>query len=562
MTNRFLTAAGWLGTVLVALAVGRFAAFDPRWDAYLVWAASAGAACILIYAVASRRDRARRSTAPAERSRLPMATLASAVAVVVVLNILAGSYSRRWDLTPNHVYQLSPETRAALRRLDAPVRVLLFAQQADLPAHRDRLKEYSEASRLVAIEYVDVDAQPTVQVEADLQVGPRVQENGTAVVEYKGRVELIKAASEQDFTNALIRLREGRTRTLYFTAGHAERDTASTERVGYSRIAAGLQHENFLVQTINLAREGDVPADATLVIVAGPRADFFRAEIDALQRYLEKGGAVLFMVDPFEDLKRYITETGIALFMMDPSSASKTGELRNLTAFVREQGADLGNDVVVDNSQMGQFIGTDASVPVAVRYPPHPITQGLTSLSAYPMARSVRPVPGDGKTVSSIIETSDKSWSETDIQQLAAGRLSMDPGKGDRPGPVSLGVAVSTQPASQSRETRLVVVGDSDFVANYSANVPGNSEMFLSIIHWLAQEKVVTIPPRLPQERVLTMTASQRRNVFWFAVLLLPGLAVAAAYVWGRSGDFYHRGHEDGVNHEGHEAREEKQNTK
>ena len=552
MTNRFLAVVGWLGTVLVALVVGRFAAVDPRWDAYLVWAASAGGACTLIYAAVSRRDRARRPTAPAARSRLQIATLTSAVAVVVVLNILAGSYGNRWDLTPTHVYQLSPETRTAIRRLDAPVRVILFAQQARLPAYRDRLKEYSEASRLVTIEYVDIDAQPTVQVGADLQVGPRAQENGTAVIEYKGRVELIKGASEQDFTNALIRLREGRTRKVYVTAGHAERDTASTERVGYSNIAAGLQHENFLVQKVNLAREGDVPADATLVIVPGPRADFFRAEIESLQRYLEKGGAILFMVDPFEDLKRYITESGIALFMLDPSSASVTGELRNLTAFIRGQGAELGNDVVVDTSEMGRYLGTDASVPVASRYPHHPITQGLTSLSAYPMARSVRPVPRDGRTASPIIETSDETWSETDIQQLAAGRLSIDPEKGDRPGPVSLGVAVSAQPPSppsgdrsQARETRLVVVGDSDFVANYSANVPGNSEMFLSIVHWLAQEKVVTIPLRVPQQRVLTMTGSQVRYVFWFAVVLLPGLAVGTGvYRWGRAGDAYHEGHE------------------
>ena len=49
--------------------------------------------------------------------------------------------------------------------------------------------------------------------------------------------------------------------------------------------------------------------------------------------------------------------------------------------------------------------------------------------------------------------------------------------------------------------------------------------MFLSIIRWLSQEKLVTVPPRVPQERVLTMTASHVRNIFWFAVLLLPGLA-------------------------------------
>lgn len=59
--------------------------------------------------------------------------------------------------------------------------------------------------------------------------------------------------------------------------------------------------------------------------------------------------------------------------------------------------------------------------------------------------------------------------------------------------------------------------------------------MFLAIIHWLAQEPVVTIAPRLPQERVLTMTASERRTVFWFAVLLVPGVALGtAAYLWRR----------------------------
>ena len=329
---------------------------------------------------------------------------------------------------------------------------------------------------------------------------------------------------------------------MYFTTGHAERDTASTERVGYSSIAAALQRENFLVDTINLARDGDFPDDVTLVVVAGPRADFFRAEIESLQRYLQKGGAILFMVDPFEDLKRYITESGIALFMMDPSSVSAAGELRNLTAFLRDQGAELGNDVVVDNSQMGQYIGTDASVPVASAYPPHPITEGLTSLSAYPMARSVKAMPADGVTISPIIETGDKTWSETDIQQLASGRFSMDPEKGDHPGPVTLGIAISPQAAlrpsadgSASREPRMVVVGDSDFVANYSGNVPGNSDMFLSIITWLAQDNVVAIPARAPQERVLTMTASQRRGVSWFALLLLPGLAVGAGiYLRGR----------------------------
>ena len=76
-----------------------------------------------------------------------------------------------------------------------------------------------------------------------------VQDYGTSVVEYKGRFELVRGSSEQEFTNAVMRLREGRTRKIYFTTGHAERDIDSTERVGYSEIIAALRRDNFAVRS-------------------------------------------------------------------------------------------------------------------------------------------------------------------------------------------------------------------------------------------------------------------------------------------------------------------------
>jgi ABC-type uncharacterized transport system involved in gliding motility auxiliary subunit len=526
VANHLLTVIGWLGTVLVALVVGRFTAVDPRWDAYLVWAGITGVLCVCVYAVVWWRDRVPREVAGAEAAGLPAATLIVGVAIAAAVAILAGSYGPRWDVTRDRAYQLSAETQDILRRLDAPVRILLFVEEADLPAYRDLLDEYAAASRLVSIEPVDIEAQAALVRQYD------IQDYGTSVVEYKGRFELVRGSNEQEFTNAVMRLREGRTRKIYFTTGHAERDIDSTERVGYSDIIAALRRENFVVDTINFTQQAGVPSDATLVAVAGPRADFFSGEVESLRRYVRTGGALLVLVDPFEDLKRYITESGLALFMMDPSSVSGTGELRNLIAFIREQGAEVGNDVVVDTGELGQFVGTDASVPIAARYPSHPITASLTSLSAYPMARTVTPAPADGRTASAFIETGERSWSETDIRQLGAGQLSLDPEDGDRAGPLFLGVAIESPPqASQAsgRRQRLVVVGDSDFAANYSANIPGNAEMFLSIVRWLAQERIAVIPPRLPQERVLTMSDGQRRLISWFALLLLPGMALGVA---------------------------------
>ena len=428
------------------------------------------------------------------------------IGALIAISLLPPTLNRRWDVTSTHVFQLAPETRTTLRSLDAPVQVRVPVQAIEAPVVRERLREYAEASR-----FIRIDEQTDVQ------------DAGIALVQYRGRTERIKTASEQDLTNALVRLREGRTRKIYFTGGHAERDAASSERAGYSNVAALLQSENFLVDKINIAVREVIPSDASLVIVAGPRADFFRAEIGALDRYVDGGGAALFLVDPFEDLKRYITESGTALFMMDPATVSNAGELRNLSAFIHQHGAELGNDVVVDTGPTGQFLGTDASVPVAAGYPPHPITKGLNSLTAYPMARSVDPVSQEGVSAASIIRTGDQAWAETNLEQLGAGHLSMDRARGDRPGPVSLGVAISAP------KSRLVVVGDSDFVANYSANVPGNAEMFLAIVRWLVQEKVVRIPPRLPRERTLAMTTLQRRMLAFLALVLLPGAAAAIA---------------------------------
>lgn len=530
MADRFLTFVGWLGTVLAALAVGRFTALDPTWDAPLAWISVGGGLCVAAYLAAVRRASAREVSTSAARSRLSAVPVIAAVALTAGVGVAGSRIGVRWDLTSSQAFQLAPETIAALRSLDAPARVLLFAQPADFPTYRAALREYAAASPHVTVEYIDIGTQPILVRHYE------VREYGTAAIEHNGRVELIDALSEQQFTNALVRLREGTTRRVYFTTGHAERDVASTERVGYSTAAAELQRQNLVVEKINFTETAEVPSDASLVVVAGPRADFFSAEIDALRQYLGRGGAVLFLVDPFEDLKRYITETGMALFMMDPSSVSVTGELRNLTAFLGEFGAVLGNDVVVDTSDMGQYIGTDASVPVASRYPDHPITQGLTSLSAYPMARTVVPTPVDGATPVVFIETSDRTWSESDIPSLAAGRFSMDPASGDREGPVPLGVAVSRLPSAaafgasgQARETRIVVVGDSDFAANYSSNVPGNAEMFLSIVRWLAQQTVVTIAPRVPEERRLAMDGTGFRLVSWFALFVLPGVAFGVA---------------------------------
>jgi ABC-type uncharacterized transport system involved in gliding motility auxiliary subunit len=269
-----------------------------------------------------------------------------------------------------------------------------------------------------------------------------------------------------------------------------------------------------------------------MVIVAGPRNDFFPPEIEALKKYLDKGGKLLLEIDP-------------------PDKADSP-PLTNLVALARDWGVELGTNVVVDVSGMGRMLGTDASVPVVATYPSHAITERFAYLTAFPLAREAAPISGgvNGRVAQPFIETSARSWAESDIKSLlASGEVALDEGK-DKKGPIVIGAAVSaavaapatppTPPApgddAPKPETRVAVVGDSDFASNSALGIPGNRDLFMNTVGWLSQqENLISIRPKEPNDRRITLTATQQSNIAWLSLLIIPGFVFGTGiYTWWR----------------------------
>nr|MCS5662580.1 hypothetical protein [Dehalococcoidia bacterium] len=75
-----------------------------------------------------------------------------------------------------------------------------------------------------------------------------------------------------------------------------------------------------------------------------------------------------------------------------------------------------------------------------------------------------------------------------------------------------------------SVKTRLVVVGDSDFASDvYVGQSPGNMDFFLNIVSWLAEEEdLISVRPKAPENRSLTMTMRQQKLTLFFLIILLP----------------------------------------
>jgi ABC-type uncharacterized transport system involved in gliding motility auxiliary subunit len=523
MVNRILSIVGWIGTglVLVAVAIRFGYPAKEQWAYYLAWA---GLVCVLAYSLSQWREVAKVfSRRQARYGTLAATSILVVLGILIAINYIGAKQNKRWDVTANKQFSLADQSKNVLAKLDSPLQVMVFAQEPEFPRYQDKMKEYEYASKKITAEYIDPDKKPAIAKQN------QIQQYGTIVFNYKGRTERVTSDSEQDITTGIIKVVTGQQKKIYFTQGHGEKDNGSAEREGYNTIVAALGRENYTVDKVVLAQQGAVPEDAAVVIVAGPRTDFFPPEIEALKTYLGKSGKLLLELDPPDK----------------PDSAPLT----NLIALAHDWGMDVGTDIVVDVSGMGRLIGTDASAPVAAGYPSHPITQRFNLITAYPFTRSVIPVSGgvNGHTAQTFIETSPRSWAEMDVKGLmASGQVALDESKGDKKGPVSIAAAVTASvtppdakaadPNAPKPETRVAVIGDSDFAANFGLGIQGNRDLFMNVLGWLTQqENLISIRPKEADDRRITLTATQQSNIIWLSLLIIPACIFGTGvYTWWR----------------------------
>ena len=536
MLKRVLGLVGWLGVALVGAALA-ISQLKPEWQWFRTLA-MAGLACTLLYILSQWRDVARSfSGRNARLGSLAAASVVVVLAILVAINYLAKRHNKRWDWTAAQQFSLSDQTKKVLHGLQRPMKIRVFAKPEEFNRFRERLDEYQYESKQLNVEYIDPERKPTVANQ------DKVTQMGTVVLEYDGRTERVTSDTEQALTNGLIKVIQGKQTKLYFIQGHGERSSDDSERTGYSSIAGLLASENFATDKLVLAQQRQIPADATVVVIAGPKEDFFPAEIEALKAYLAKGGKVLFLLDPRE--------------------RADSPELTNLVALLKDWGIEVGDNVVinvpsdvqlkegeaVDVGALASLPNSDGTFVLAAKYNQHPIIQGFRVLSAYRLVRSVTAAPAgsNGRTAQNLVETTETSWAETDLKRLtSSGQVAREPAKGDKGGPISIAAAVAA-PLAQATppdpkapqdapETRVAVFGDSDFASNGLLGFQGNHNLFMNAVNWLAQqENLISIRPRDPQDRRVTLTARQQSLIRLLAIFVIPGVILAAGVqTWWR----------------------------
>ncbi|HXG34168.1 MAG TPA: GldG family protein [Bryobacteraceae bacterium] len=429
------------------------------------------------------------------------------LAVLVVTNWLANRHNKSYDATANKRFSLSDQTQKVVRNLKQDVRLYYFDRTREFERARDLLDRYDNLSPRLSVAYVDPDKKPQMARTYG------VRSYGTIYVETGGRKEEAKSLTEEEITGALIRALKGGERWVCVVTGSGEHSLEETGRNGYSSLKDLLEKNNYKTRTISLLEKAEVPKDCTVLLVGGPRYDYTEPAVNAIKTYVESGGRALIMLDPPLKLgKEEISENAA------------------LVKLVESWGVTLNKDLALDTSGIGQLFGLSEVVPLVANYEYHPIVREMKEIAtAFPIARSLEVKSADKTTVEKLFSTSSNSYATTN---LSSGQVTIDPKK-DKKGPLVLGAAGTYNGTSQGR---FVVVGCSGWVANNIIRFNGNRDLFMNMMNWLSSdEDLISIRPKEPEDRRLTLSRAQMRRVFYVSVVGFPLLIVAAGLgVWWR----------------------------
>lgn len=443
---------------------------------------------------------------------------------LVVLNYVAAVKGPSFDVTRNKVNSLSAETRKLLDELSFNVTVKAFFLSSSQTRIEKLLSQYTKLNSRVKVEFIDPIKNPVVAEKYEVTIP------GTLIFETAGKKSRInpnasgRAISEREVTIALYRLMSENTKKIYFTNGHGELNPENVRRDGISSVLERLEEQNYVIEPLNIFEKNSIPADCSVLIIAGPTVPFTEEEKNILMQYVYDGGSVLLMIGP----------------------GSKSG----LEPLAQSFGIIPGKNYVYETSRSMTTQVGGALAPLCSALDTCEITTALPNQTfLFPFTRSLTsPVSMEKMRFRRLLASSPDSWAESDIESARTANGAVKPSRNDKEerGPVTVAVIVERDvdfPDSVATRTnptflsRSAFFGTAGFITNEVVTLfPQNIELFLNTVNWITRnEKIIEIIPHAPVFTPIELRYSERRAITWVTLVLIPfAIIMAGIVVWYR----------------------------
>ncbi len=495
-----------LGVIALFFAVGSYYATDSfGW--FGIGNLALGSLSLLM-ATASALTRFHRSGGAASRRVIFRGASIVAIALSVAFGAerLAARTKIQFDWTFEHAFEPSDATLKALRELPGEVQVTLFYDPSDPRVRRTRLlleRIGQEGPLVVTSKVLNDHAEEVDRFE--------VGSSNTVVLQLDDRFETVERPTEGTLYEALYRLRSAEGGVITVLRGEGEGDFSRTDDIGFAGLAAALATEGYEVGSVISATMRDVPETSDLLLVVAPQRRLRDQAISAIDRFLDRGGALVALLEPGVD--------------------------SGVDAVLERFGIASPNSVVIDPMRARAWADVSGLNPVAASYWDHPVARGLNSnrMTYFRGARSFRlRKPHVDDELSKVVESSSFAWLEADL-----GVLDRSSGRFERGGRAAgyQPIVVAGRYSRGERETRIVAFGDSDFASNENLRTLYNLDLILNAVHWAAEnESDITLRPKnRPTPVQFPIPLTDTLQTLYGVGLLVPELLlIAGGVVWLR----------------------------
>jgi ABC-type uncharacterized transport system involved in gliding motility auxiliary subunit len=478
-------------------------------------------------------DRIRRST----RSG---ALLATTCCLLFVLNYILDEYNKKVDLSYFKTTRPSESSKKMVKNLSEPVKAMLFFPGTNevLDEALSFFDELKRESSRFTVKQVDQVMEP--ELAKDLSVS----QNGTVVLVRGKQHQSISLGTKLKRAKRKLKKLDGEFQTAfrklmkkqkvaYITVGHEERSKERRDgRKGTEirEVYNWLERLNFAVKDLGVGQglASEVPADASVVIVPGPRRDFLPAELETLRRYLAGGGRMMLFLDPEADLTFEP--------LLKPFGLKFTPE-------------KLANDKFYVKMT---YTPADRHVLYSNRFSAHPTVTTLTRNAHRAAAimlnagylEEVPPAAGTKPQVQFTIHSMPFTWNDINgnriyesatekrkVFELAA--VVTMPVKENKPAPKKMKDKKDKKGKEEKPEMRLIVAADSDMIVDPLFRL-SNGFFFLDGLKWLTGEEEIIGDTSSEEDVRIVHTRKEDQLWFYLTIFAVPLVVLGGGIYYTR----------------------------
>ncbi|MBM66410.1 MAG: hypothetical protein CMH55_09270 [Myxococcales bacterium] len=440
-----------------------------------------------------------------------------AIAAIMLLNVSAHYRSVSWDLSQNRSAKPGTASQAMVKRLEAPLEVLLFFPRAnDVLEKVERYFAGLDGGDKLKVSLHDRLLEPELAKEHKVvQEGSIVLKTGKSSRLWQVGAKKNIARSrlkklDAEFQKQLHKLMHAQGRTAYLVTGHGEvnqRVEASPTRVRF--LQEVLRRLGYELKDLSL-KNGlgrKVPDDAGLVLLLGPLEGLSEAEGNSLASYFAGGGRLLMGLQP----------EGQPL----PAPLQKALGLRHDPHLLMHDKLHLARRR--DASDRSLIVtGSFASHPAVSTLARGQRPMGVILGGAGPLHKGA---PAKEVKVSFTLRSMPDTWAAANgdgVQQ-----------KAEEKGQVhQLGAAVVHE--REDRDGKALVYGDADLFADEQMGALGNRYLLIDGLNWLADEESFSGTTDQVEDLPVQHSRSEDALIFHGTVFGLPLLVLAGGFAYLR----------------------------